>query len=449
MGPKKRGITLLFLLEFFIFGIQAQTQRLLTDHLDKSNQKGLLKLKNRRPMLNFYSASTGTVNSVRAMKECIENSLSGNDTPTSDQVNLLVLHSTIGHDFKQLLQTAKELCPNAAIVGCTCAGVIGREGANESMRALGIMLVHSDDPSEIRVASCENIRGENSFEMAKDMANQLGSDVNMVMILASGIDIAADKAIEGIEAAIEGDIPIFGGTSSDNMRAISSYQFSNSQVLERGAILVGFADPSLEIAMGVHHGSVPIGQPFQVTKSDKNRVYELDGKAAWPLLMDKLGMPQDSHPGPCIPVAGMGELLPDDLHEEYDNKHILRVIVKVDQADGSFYMPVDCPEGTDLWVTQRDEELIFNGLERMMGKMKDQIGERKLAAVFHTDCAARGRALFNKVLKDEIIARMQTPLVQSENIPWLGMYGFGEFTQLNGKNYFHNYTTSLYALVRK
>lgn len=399
-------------------------------------------------MLHFYSASTGTVNSVRAMKECIENALSEDHAPPADQINLLVLHSTIGHDFAQLLATAKDLCPKAQIVGCTCAGVIGREGANESMRALGIMLVHTDIEKEIRVASCQNIRGENSFEMAKSMAEELGDDIQMAMILASGIDIAADRAIEGIEAATRVDIPIFGGTSSDNMRAISTYQFYNDQILERGAILVGFADPQLEVEMGVHHGSVPIGQAFEVTKSANNRVFELNGKAAWPLLMEKLGLEPDTHPGPCIPVAGMGELLPENLHEEYDNKHILRVIVKVD-PDGSFYMPVDCPKGTKLWVTQRDEDLIFNGLDRLMKRLTAKIKNREIAAVFHTDCAARGRALFNKVLKDEIIARMQTPLVKSENIPWLGMYGFGEFTQLNGHNYFHNYTTSLYALVRK
>ena len=396
-------------------------------------------------MLQFFSASTGTVNSVRAMKECIENALP--QEIASDSIRLIVFHSSIGHEFEQLLSTAKELCPNADIVGCTCAGVIGREGANENMRALAIMLVQTDDPTSVRATYCENIRGENSFEMATNMAKELGDGVNMTMILASGIDIAADRAIEGIESVLGTDQPIFGGTSSDNMRAISTYQFYNDKILERGAILVGFADPNLRVEMGVHHGSIPIGQPFKVTKSENNRVYELEGQAAWPFLMEKLALPADSHPGPCIPVAGMAELLPDSLHQVYDNQHILRVIVKTEE-DGSFYMPVDCPEGTDLWLTQRDEGLIFDGLDRMMKTLVEKIDGKDIAGVFHTDCAARGRALFNKVLKDEIIMRMQAPIVQEKEVPWLGMYGFGEFTQLNGRNFFHNYTTSLYVLVR-
>jgi len=212
--------------------------------------------------------------------------------------------------------------------------------------------------------------------------------------------------------------------------------------------MVGYADPSLEVMMGVHHGNVPIGIGYKVTKAESNRVFEIEHQPAWPFIMKELNLPVDSHPGPCIPVAGLGELLPEHLHAEYDNEHILRVIVKVAE-DGSFYMPVDCQPGAKLWLTQRNEKLIFNGLDKMTAKLKERIDNHKIIAVFHTDCAARGRALFNKILKEKIIRKMQYPLIKEQHIPWLGMYGFGEFTTLGGRNYFHNYTTSLYVLLRK
>jgi len=75
---------------------------------------------------------------------------------------------------------------------------------------------------------------------------------------------------------------------------------------------------------------------------------------------------------------------------------------------------------------------------------------RKPIAVFHADCLARGRFLFNRVLKEELVSRMQYPF-NSNGIcpPWLGMYGFGEFARLGGKNTYHNYTTALYTIYRK
>jgi len=401
-------------------------------------------------MLYFYAAASEAVNSRKAIQECIMAALGEAPANTFKRRLLIVIHSSIGHDFEGLIEGAQQLCPNADIVGCTCAGIIGVGKADERMRALGLMAVVPDKEEEYSVAYCDNIRGFNSFEEARKMAarlKQANPNVNMIQFLASGIDIAADRALEGIESVFGEVMPVFGGTSSDNMRAVSSYQFADGRVLERGAIMVGYADDSLSVEMGVHHGSIPIGQPFSVTASQNNRVQEIEGKPAWPHLMKMLHMPSDTHPGPCIPVAGLAELLPQSFRAAYDNDHILRVIVKVDE-DGSFYMPVDCPEQTQLWLTQRDEELIFDGLDRMMCRLTEAIGEREVVAVFHTDCAARGRAMFDEILKDEIIEKMQSPLMKQGKVPWLGMYGFGEFTRLQGKNLFHNYTTSIYAIIR-
>lgn len=398
-------------------------------------------------MLEFYSASNSIVDSRLAIEEAIKQAFIGNDPEICD---LLVFHVTMGHNFEPLLEEAGKLCPNARIVGCTCAGIIGVEGADESMRALAVMAVTTTQKEEIQIAFSEQITGENSYNVAQSMAGSLkeqNPDVKMIQILASGIDIAADQAIVGIESVFGESIPIFGGTSSDNMKAISSYQFLDGRILERGAILIGFADPSLDIVMGVHHGSVPVGDGFKVSKSQKNRVFEIEGQPAWSYLMDRLNLPHDTHPGPCIPIAGLGELLPENLHQHYNNQHILRVIVKVDE-DQSFYMPVDCPEGTQLWLTARNEGIIFEGVNNLVASLKSDIGDKAVVGVFHTDCAARGRAMFDKIHKEEIINLMQKPIMGDEKIPWLGMYGYGEFTLLNGKNYFHNYTSSIYALVR-
>ena len=140
--------------------------------------------------------------------------------------------------------------------------------------------------------------------------------------------------------------------------------------------------------------------------------------------------------------------MPGGLHEEYGNTHILRVIAKK-ETDGSIYMPVNCPEGTKLWLTRRDEKRIFDGLDRMLKQIVDRCNGRQPVAVFHADCGARGRLLFNLVLKDEIVGRMQYSLCKNEDVPWLGMYGFGELAKTGGRNRFHNYTTALSVIVKR
>jgi hypothetical protein len=47
----------------------------------------------------------------------------------------------MGHNFKELIFEAHRLCPSSEVVGCTCSGVIGKEGSNETIKALAIMAV--------------------------------------------------------------------------------------------------------------------------------------------------------------------------------------------------------------------------------------------------------------------------------------------------------------------
>ena len=61
---------------------------------------------------------------------------------------------------------------------------------------------------------------------------------------------------------------------------------------------------------------------------------------------------------------------------------------------------------------------------------------------------ARGKLTSGTIEKNEIIQNIQQLVIGDTNIPWLGDYGFGEFCTLDGKNRFHNYTTSLSVIVR-
>ncbi|MBT7864407.1 MAG: hypothetical protein HN712_29125 [Gemmatimonadetes bacterium] len=398
-------------------------------------------------MLQFASARNEIVNSGGAMRDCIERATSA---LPSGECDLVVFNTTMGHNFQELLDEARRLCPNAEIVGSSCGGVVGADGASERMRALAVMGIQGK--GEFAVASADAIRGPNSREVAAAVAAELkakNQNINLINIVASGIDIAADQAIAGIESVFGPDVPIIGGTSGDNMQAKVTFQFVGEQILERGIVLIGYADPTLSVVTGVHHGSLAIGKPFEVTKAEANRIFELDGEPAWPHLMKTLDLDPTIEVAKTFAVAGLGQEIPADLRDEYENDHFIHTIFMVDDERQSFYTPASIPVGTRLWLMQRDEARMFEGVDRMVAGLKQKLGSAVPVAVFHTDCAARGRLMFNQILKDEIIARMQYPICEGAEIPWLGIYGFGEFTPLGGRNRFHTQTSSLYALVRR
>jgi hypothetical protein len=383
------------------------------------------------------------VNTRRGVAECIEIALGEENT----DCDLVILHASIGHNFQDLVDETKRLAPSARIVAASCCGVVGREGVSESMKDIALMAVRG---KEFSIASTDNINGHNSYEKCKEMALKLKANspnVNMLYFLGSGIDIANDQCIQAFEEVLGEDITIFGATSSDNMKGFISFQAVDQDVYEHGAYVVGFSDPSLSVDTQATHGFVAIGEPLVVTKSNGHIIEELNGRPAWSEYLRHLGLPDNATCGDSIPIGALGEKLSPELAKEYGNNHILRVVTK-HEGDNMYYA-TNCPVGTELWLTTRDEELIFREMDRIVNEMNQRANGKKPVAVFHADCLARGRFLFDRIIKEELVNRMQYPFyTNGECPPWLGMYGFGEFARLGGKNNYHNYTTALYVIYR-
>jgi len=398
-------------------------------------------------MLKFYSSSTGAVNSKRAIAECLEIALEGESNLDCD---LIILYSSIGHNFRDILSEAHRLSPNAQIVGCTGAGIIGREGPNEAMKALAIMAIKGEE-NEFTVASVDRMTSSTSFEVAAQLARDLkdrNPTINMILFMPSGFGVAEDKALEGIESVFGPEIPIFGATAGDNVKLLSNYQFFGDKIIEGGAVAVGFADPTLEVITQATHGFNVMGEPFEVTRSELNRIYEIEGQPAWKFLAERMGIPETTPLVEAVPAVLFGVELPEEMQKEYGNTHILCSAFEK-YEDNSLHLPVVCPEGTKLWHIARDEERMFADLDNMVERLIERCKGRKPTAVFHADCSVRGRVTLNRILKDEIIRRMQHPLFQDADVPWLGLYGFGEVSRLGGRNRFHMISTALFVILKK
>jgi hypothetical protein len=399
-------------------------------------------------MLEFWSAGNEIINSKKAMQACMEGTPFG--SPGAEK-EILLLHTTMGHKFDDLIETAKERSPDAEVIGCTGCGVIGRDGfVSEKMRALSVMGIRGDS-NDIATSYSDKLSFADSFEESLVVARSLkekNADIRMILLIGSSLDLVVDQSFAAFEEVFGLQMPVFGWTATDNLKGLKSNQFIDGKILEHGLIAVGFADPSLKLTMGVHHGNECVGEPFVVTRAERNQILEIDGKPAWSFIMDRMHLPVETTFEEALRVVCFAAVLPEALHAEYDNQHVLYVPVGTERAKQSFDLPVTIEEGTKLWLAQRAEGKMFDGLDRMVSDLVGRLDGRPPLAILHSDCAARGRMSFNQIDKAEIIARMQEPLCRGSKVPWLGLYGYGELTRLGGRNFFHNQTTSIYVLTR-
>lgn len=398
-------------------------------------------------MLDFHSASVRSVNSERAAQECIEVAFPDG---TPDNCRVILFNATLGHKMDKVASALNKILPSVPLYGASGCAVTGRDGVGESMYELGIMAV-SGPENEIAAASIRDIYGHNSYEKALELARSLKEKcdgISVIYLLCPGIDIDNTLVLKAFMDVFTEKVTIFGGTSSDNMRGLYSFQYHDGILGEHDAFAVGFADPTLHNVTRATHGFTAYGNPLVATKTEGNRILEFDGRGAWSEYTARLNKSPESTCGDTIPVGALAEALPSDLAEEYGNPHILRVVTKHDGE--TIYYATTCRDGMELWLTTRDEELIFSEQKRSLEYLKSEIGEGKPVAVFQTDCLARGRFLFNRIVKDEIIAMMHDALSADGVVPaWLGNYGFGEYARLGGKNAYHNYSTALLVLYRR
>jgi hypothetical protein len=397
-------------------------------------------------MLNFYSCYSKAVNPEKAIKESITKT-------ASDEIiepDLIVLHSTLGYDLPKLLSAIKRAHPKVEIVGCTGSGVISNGWVSESMRAMAAIVIAGN---EFVTASISGVTVENSESLAQQCAEKLITkcdDVNMLMVFAPGIEVNAEGIISGVESVFGKEVPILGGTSGFSGKTPKTPVFFGEEELEQAIVMVGFFDPGLEVIQSSHHGYLPQKDfEFTVTKTEGNRVDELNGEAAWPTLMNSFSFPVDTSALDLIPILALGTALNEPEKEEYDNECILRAPLLVDENRKSFIMPAPVQQGIKLISCQRNEDYLFEGMKRLGGRLLGQLEGREPVAIFQIDCMARGRLTMGKIEKDEIIKILQNAVMGDSTIPWLGDYGFGEFAKLCNVNRFHNYTTSLSMIVRK
>lgn len=395
-------------------------------------------------MLNFYSGYSKAVNPKKAIKE----SLNMVSTLTNEDISLVILHTTSGHNPEQLINALHEQLPNVQVVGCTGSGVVSNSFVNETVRSIALMAVTG---SEYVTGMIEGVTQTNCFELSKSVAQELKNkkdSINMLMAFGPGLFVNGENIIAGITDVFSDSVPILGGLAGFNGTEPKTPILYNQGVFEQSIAVIGFFDPTLSVVQASHHGYLPeSNQKFKVTKTTGPFVDEIDNKPAWPTLMKSFDLPSSTQPSEVISLLALGTDLSDSEQIAYDNKHKLRAPLILSEDSNSMMFQSTIEEGMVLTSCQRDEDYLMNGVDDLNSRLKNQYNGKKPIAIFQTDCMARGRMSNGVIEKEEIINNLQNGITQ-EKTAWLGLYAFGEFAQLEGKNHYHNYTASISVLLR-
>ncbi len=360
--------------------------------------------------------------------------------------DFVFMFATVGYDQHSVLRAVREATGGAPLSGCSGEGTINGDEADESNYSVVVMAISSEE-LRWRNGLATGLRADSwtaGQRVAQELSSDLSADAVGLFVFPDGLTANVDQLLAGLEGDLSTDrfLPIWGGTTGDNLAMRQTYQYCDDEVVSDRvayALLSGEAKASWDIGISY----IPIGSERTVTRSQGNVIYEIDGRPALEVFQEYLPDPAlAEHWGLRLAnTFALGFRAPSYIKDE---DYIFRGINSVNTAEGSLTLATEVQEGTSVWFSSRNQEKVTTGLDLMATQIKEQLGDTQPKLVFHFDCTARGKIMFRDQEKLRNLRRFRQAV--GPEVPWAGFYTFGEIGPVSQHNCYHNYTAVVLAL---
>src|SRR5215831_4636394 len=227
--------------------------------------------------------------------------------------------------------------PRAVLLGCSTAGeIMGTSVFDDGVVATAIQFEHAK-LQQRRLALRE---GMSSFQAGEVLAQQLDHEgLVHILVLSEGVTVNGSALVAGLQQHLPAHVGITGGLAGDGDRFQETLVLWNGRPEPHSILALGFYGERLRVGAGSFGGWEAFGPFRQVTRSNGNRLYELDGRSALSLYRAYLG-----EQAPDLPAAGL--LFPLSVMTTARENPVVRTLLAIDEADQSLIFAGDVPEGS-------------------------------------------------------------------------------------------------------
>lgn len=332
--------------------------------------------------------------------------------------NLVLVFGSVKRFNEGKLQSLlKKRYPTAQIVGCTTSGEIGPDGVLDD--SIQITAIQWQKVMQ-RVAHSKAANMQDSFEIAVNLAKELKAEtLRTVVIISDGLNVNGSELISGFQSVL-GDTPIIGGLAGDGGAFVKTLQMFNETVSDKMVIAIGLYGSALINASGALGGWRPYGPPRKVTKSEKNVVYELDGKPALSLYQMYIGAAFSKG----LPGSGLKFPLAviEDGKREVEK---IRTLLAINPDDNSLTFAGNVEEGETVRLCQTNHDRLVEGAGSAANLVMDGLNENKTnqtGLALCVSCVGRKGVMADQVV-DEVKLVKQ---ILGPQTSVTGFYSYGE-----------------------
>ncbi|MBI5396433.1 MAG: FIST C-terminal domain-containing protein [Verrucomicrobia bacterium] len=322
------------------------------------------------------------------------------------------------------------------LVGCTGGGIIGVDREVEDKPAVSLWAASLPGvkvtPFRITQNQIEESNGPGFWHSELDVDPK---DEPSFILLPDPFSTDALGLVDQLSEAYPGR-PIVGGLASGAREPGDNRVWINEQVHEGGAVGVALSGP-VRLQTIVSQGCKPIGEPFIITKAQKNVIFELANQPPVAVIQKVLtGLPEREKQL-ARQALFVGRVINEYLPEFHRGDFLIRNLIGMDPNNGAIAVgDREMRSGQTIQFHIRDNNTADEDLRELLVKQEADLKLHPPAGALLFSCLGRGAGLFGQPHHDIRALREKIgPL------PIAGFFCNGEIGPVGDHAFVHGYTS--------
>ena len=330
------------------------------------------------------------------------------------------------------LEVVRSQYPKAHVVGCTTAGQIHGTQVSDNLVALTAI---GFDHTRVALTQTRIEGVADSRAAGERLARMLDPNgLRHVFVLSEGVKVNPSELVAGIDSALPSGVAVSGGCAGDGNRLQTTHVWGDGAPMQSAVVGIGFYGERLQVGVTAIGGWRPFGPARVITRSEKNVVYEFDGRPALALYKRYLGKYAED-----LPSSGM--MFPLELRADEAGRRVLRSPQSVDEAEQSITYAGNVPVGAQasfMFATIGD---LIEGTFAAAKNSVERFGTAPPQLSILVSC--NGRRYVLKQRTEEEVEAVHEALGQQSTLT--GFYSYGEIAPAEGggQSQLHNETMTI------
>jgi small ligand-binding sensory domain FIST len=348
-----------------------------------------------------------------------------------DRPDIVAVFVTAAHvpHLADIIGTVQAALDPGVVVGTTASSVLGRDREVEDEPGIALWAGTPGPVEAVRIEALRTPEGTLLQGLDEEAVARAGT----LILLADPLSFPVDDVVEMLaeEAPL---LQVVGGMASAGLapganRFVIGRRGDGATVHTDGAVGV-LLGPDQAVTAVVSQGCRPIGDPFVVTRAERNIIEEIGGSPALVRLDDLFGRLGDADRELVQQGLHIGRVIDEHKPDFGRGDFLVRNVIGADRSTGAIAIGDVVPVGATVQFHVRDAVSADEDLHSLLA------GVRGDGALVFT-CNGRGTRLFGRPDHD---AEAVAGVVRGAAA---GMFCAGEIGPVGQRSFVHGFTASL------